>query len=190
MPATTIHGPRLRLAVWASVAALLVAVPLVAMAFTSEVKWSPLDFVFVLVLWGVLGVVYEFAAQRSSNATYRAAVIVALGTGAALIWVNGAAGIIGDEGNEANLLYAGVLAVAVLGAILARFAPNGMARALLAAALAQVAVGVVALAGNLGAEGRGWPLDVVMLTAFFATLWLIAAALFRNASRAVAPSAR
>ena len=42
-------------------------------------------------------------------------------------------------------MYVGVLAVGVVGAVIARFRPNGMARALLATALAQALVAVIAL---------------------------------------------
>jgi len=69
---------------------------------------------------------------------YRFAVGVALTTAFILLWVNGAVGIIGDESNDANIMYFGVLAVGFIGAIIARFRPLGMARALYAMALAQV----------------------------------------------------
>ena len=54
-----------------------------------------------------------------------------------LVWINLAVGIIGSEDNPANLMYGGVLAVGVAGAVAARFRPGGMARALAATALAQ-----------------------------------------------------
>jgi hypothetical protein len=58
-----------------------------------------------------------------------------------------------------------------------------MAYALFATAFAQLAVGVVALTGDLGADGNGWPRDVIGSTAIFTMLWLVSAALFRRAAR-------
>jgi hypothetical protein len=54
--------------------------------------------------------------------------------------MNLAVGIIGSEDNPANLMYGGVLAVGIIGAIIARFEPHGMARALVATTLATSAV--------------------------------------------------
>jgi hypothetical protein len=48
-----------------------------------------------------------------------------------------ASGIIGQDGDPANMMYFGVLAVGITGAVIARFRPAGMARALIAMALAQ-----------------------------------------------------
>ena len=59
--------------------------------------------------------------------------------------VNLAVGLIGSENNPANLLYGGVLAVGIVGAILARTKAQGMARALFATALAQALVPVLAI---------------------------------------------
>jgi len=75
---------------------------------------------------------------------YRAAVGVAVGAALLLIWINLAVGIIGDEGNPANLMHIGVLAVGIIGAIFARLRPLGMARVLLATAVAQMLVAMIA----------------------------------------------
>ena len=80
-------------------------------------------------------------------------------------------------------MYGGVPAVGIIGAIIARFQPDGMAHALFATALAQMLVAVIALIAGLGSTG-----DIVMLTGFFATLWLIAAWLFRKAAREQTPA--
>jgi hypothetical protein len=100
-----------------------------------------------------------------------------------LIWMNLAVGIIGSEDNPANLMYGGVLAVAIVGAGIVRFQPRGMARALAATALAQTSVGVIALVAGLGSTGANWPRVIVVLTGFFAALWLVSAWLFAKAAR-------
>jgi hypothetical protein len=81
------------------------------------------------------------------------------------------------------MMFFGVLLVGVVGAIIARLRPKGMARAMYATAIAQVTVAVIALAGDLGLAGASWPWDVLVLTGFFASLWLFSAWLFRKAAR-------
>jgi len=175
------RGSRLRIAAW-SAAALILLLPLVAMQFTDQVVWDVADFaIFGALLVGV-GVTYELAARMTGDTAYRAAVGVALAAAFILVWVNGAVGIIGSEDNDANLMYGGVLAVGVIGAIIARFQPPGMARALFATALGQASVAVVALIAGLGSPGSG-PLEIVALNGFFVALWVGSAWLFREAAR-------
>jgi hypothetical protein len=70
-----------------------------------------------------------------------------------LVWLSLGVGIIGQDGDPANAMYFGVLAVGIVGALIARFRPGGMSRALLATALAQATVGAIALVGGLGRRG-------------------------------------
>ncbi len=145
--------------------------------------WDIVDFtVFGAMLLGV-GVIYTLAKRKTDNRVYRFAVGVALAAAFILIWVNGAVGIIGDESNDANMMYFGVLSVGIIGAIIARFQPHGMVRALCATALAQAAVAVIALIAGLGSTAPIWPRDILILTGFFVALWLLSAWLFRNAAR-------
>ena len=116
---------------------------------------------------------------------YRSAVGVALATAFILLWVNGAVGVIGSENNEANLMYFGVLAVGIVGAVIARFEPRGMAFALFATALAQALVTLVAVIGGLGYPANG-PLELLFLNGFFIALWIVSAWLFRQTTRTAA----
>lgn len=166
------RGSSWRIAAWGS-AALLLLVPLVAMQFTDEVNWDGADFlVFGAMLSGALGT-FELAARRSGDRAYRAAVVIALAAAFLIVWLNLAVGIIGTEGNPANLMFGGVLAVGLIGAVSARFQPPGMARALVATALAQALVAVAALVYG-SVEG-------FLLSGFFAVVWLLSAWLFRKA---------
>jgi len=145
--------------------------------------WDLLDFaVFGALVAGVV-IAYKLATRMSNNAAYRSATGVALAAAFILVWVNAAVGIIGSESNDANLLYFGVLAVGIVGAIVVRFRAKGMVRALCATALAQALVGVVALIAGWGSTGPVWPKDILVLTGFFTALWLVSAWLFRNAAR-------
>ncbi|WP_437967879.1 hypothetical protein WMF04_00655 [Sorangium sp. So ce260] len=163
-----------RIAVW-GIAALVLLLPLFAMQFTEEVAWDLADFaIFGAMLAGACGT-YELAARATGSSAYRAAVGVALAAAFILVWMNLAVGIIGNEENPANLMYGGVLAVGIVGAILARFQPRGMGRALVATALAQALVAVIALIAGLG--------YTLILTGFFVALWLTSARLFQRAAR-------
>ncbi|HEV7266315.1 MAG TPA: hypothetical protein VGN83_15535 [Falsiroseomonas sp.] len=157
--------------------------PLVAMQFTDEVIWDETDFAVIgAMLLGACGT-YELAARAEGNVAYRGAVGVATVAAFILIWINLAVGIIGSEDDPANLMYGGVLAVGILGALITRFQPYGMACAMAATALAQALVGATALIAGLGSTGANWPWVIVVLTGFFATLWLVAAWLFHKAAR-------
>lgn len=172
---------RWRIAAWSAVVVLLL-VPLVAMQFTEEVNWGLGDFVFAAVLFSGTLLAFELAAKTTTNIAYRAAAGVALAAALILIWVNLAVGLIGSEDNPANAMYFGVLAVGMFGAIIARFQPHGMTRALFATALAQALVAVIALIGGLGApENR--PLEIVAANGFFLALFVLSAWLFRRAAQ-------
>ena len=120
---------------------------------------------------------------------YRFAVGAALATAFILVWVIGAVGLIGVEGDPFDLLYAGVLAVGVIGAMIARLKPRGMSRTLTAMALAQALVAVFALiAGKHQVAVSSVP-EIVFLNGFFVALWLGSAWLFRSAAREQRPAA-
>lgn len=175
------HGSRWRIAAW-SAAALVLLLPLVAMQFTDEVNWTVGDFAFAAALLGGVGVAFELTARRTGDTAYRAAIGVALAAAFILVWMNGAVGIIGTEDNPANLMYGGVLTVGILGAIIGRFQPQGMARALFATALAQALVTVIALIAGLGSPASG-PAEILLLNGFFGALFVGSALLFREAAR-------
>ena len=175
------RGSRWRIAVWGT-AALILLLPLLAMQFTEEVAWDLADFaIFGTMLVGACGT-YELAARVTGNNAYRAAVGVALAAAFILVWMNLAVGVIGTERDDANLMYGGVLAVGIIGAIIARFQPDGMARALFATALAQALVAVIALLAGLGSPWSG-PGEILILNGFFVALFVGSAWLFRKAAR-------
>lgn len=176
------RGNRWRIAAWA-VAALVLLLPWIAMQFTDEMNWGVGDFAVAALLIIGTGLTYEVIARKSGDTAYRVAVGTALAAALILVWVNLAVGLIGSEDELANLMYGGVLAVGIIGAIIARFQPLGMARALFAMAVAQALVGVIALIAGLGSTGPIWPLDILGLTGFFVTLFVGSALLFQKAAR-------
>lgn len=173
----------LRLFGWGS-AAVLLMLPLVAMQFTGEVDWSLTDFLVMGALLGTCGLVLELATRRSENLSYRFAATVAVGASFLLVWVNLAVGFLGDEGNPANLMFLGVIGVAVAGSLLARSRAAGMAKAMLAAAAAQALAGIVGFTAGWASPGGEGVYEVVLGTSLFASLWLLSAFLFGKAARA------
>ena len=173
----------LRVIGWSTIAVLLLA-PAVAMQMGAEgVIWTAGDFVFAGIILGGAGIVCELIAWRSGDMFYRSGAVLGLAACVLLVWVNGAVGIIGNEDEAANLLYLGVIGIALIGAVMARFEPRGMAIAMIAAALAQVAVAAAALIAGWGSTSEIYPRDIVGATGIFSMIWLLSAALFRQAAR-------
>lgn len=156
---------------------VLLMLPLVAMQFTDEVNWTLMDFLVAGTLLFGSGLAYEFLAARARNLVYRAAVGMAVGTALLLVWSNLAVGIIGSEDNPANLMYAGVLATLVVGSIIARFRPSGMARALFATAVGQMVVALIVVIADIVGL-----IPTFIVNVFFTLLWIGAALLFRRAA--------
>jgi hypothetical protein len=163
-----------RIAGWGAAAALLL-LPLVAMQFTREVNWTLSDFVFAGLLIGGIGGGLELALRISRNTAYRIAAALGLGVSFLVVWSNGAVGIIGNENDPINLVFFGILAVGLAGALIARFRPEGMALTLATMALLMLAMAVYVLATNPNREAA--------IIAVFAGLWLLGAGLFRKAAR-------
>jgi hypothetical protein len=172
-----------RIAGWGFLLALL-CLPAIAMRVAPDggVDWTASDFVFAAVVFSLVGLGFELAF-RSGRWTYRAAAVIAVLASFFLIWINLAVGIIGDEDNPANLMFLGVLGIALAGSLVARFAASGMSRTMALTAGAQLFVGAAALLGKLGEGSPAWPNDVLFLTVFFTGAWGTAAILFRRATR-------
>ena len=115
--------------------------------------------------------------------SYRFATILALATAFILVWLIGAVGVIGVEGDPFDLMYFGVLAVGLIGAIAARLQPHGMARALFATAFAQALVAFVALIVGKPQSSVSSVPEILILNGFFIALFLGSARLFGNAAR-------
>lgn len=156
------------------IAACLLLLPLVAMLFTDEVNWTVGDFIFIGLLIGLVGLAFELTVRVSRNWSHRAGVAAALAASFLTVWVNGAVGMIGSEDNAYNLLFLGVIGVALLGTVVARFRPAGMALAMSVAAVAQVVLAVIGMSSD--------PLGGIF-SAGFGGLWLLSAAFFWNAAR-------
>lgn len=73
----------------------LLLIPLIAMPFTDEVNWGPLDFIVAGVLLFSTGLIIDLVLRKIKNATYRITIIIALLAILLLIWVELAVGVFG-----------------------------------------------------------------------------------------------
>ena len=169
-----------RLIVWAIVGGLILLLMILAVVgVTDEVRWS--DVVGWSMVLLPLGGLYElWQWLKTCTKTYRIAFSVGLAGVLLLGWVSGAVGIIGSENNPANLMYWAVPAVLLIGSLISRFKPRGMARTLFAAALVQMLVPVVALFiwPAQASWGEAGVIGVFVFNSIFALLFVGSGLLF------------
>jgi len=172
-----------RIVLWAAPAGLL-ATPAVMMLREAEGwLWSPLDFMLgALLLFGSTAVI-DLAVRKGGSTVYRLGAALAVLVLLLLVWVNLAVGVIGDQDNPANLLFVGVILVAVAGAVVARFEARGMARAMAGASAATVAIAAAVAIFGWGTREPPGTLGLVALIGGFAAIWGMSAALFAKAAR-------
>lgn len=159
---------------WAALAALLL-LPLIAMQFTREVNWAAMDFMVMGTMLALVGGAFELVMRVARSHHYVFGAALAVGAAFLTTWVNLAVGIIGNEHNPVNLAFFAVPVVALIGASLARLAPAGMARAMIAAAIVQAGTCVLAFL-----EGE---IVAVVFTGVMMAMWLPSAGLFERAAR-------
>lgn len=155
---------------------LILAIPLVAMQFTDEVKWGVTDFILMGALIFGTGVLFMLALRSSEHLAYRAAMILMIGAIFLMIWVNLAVGLIGSGPNVGNLMYAGVIAVIIIGIYLSKFKAAGMERAMFVTAFALIVLAAVALIMNIPDSSV---MEIIGVNVFFASPFIVSGLLFR-----------
>jgi hypothetical protein len=165
---------------------LLLLIPLTAKLFVPGMLWSPGDFLAASILLFGAGLTFVLISRMNDNTAYRLAAGVGVAAGLLLVWANMAVGLVGSEDNPANLLYLGVLAVALIGAVVARFQPLGMSNAMFAASLTYLVVTAIALfvwtPTGAAAEPQVKLLNVLVANGAFAAIWAVSGWLFRRAT--------
>lgn len=84
---------RWRVVLWATSAVLLL-LPLAAMQVTDEVRWSAGDFLAAAVLLGAVAAGVELAVRLVPRGAGRAALVGAVALAGALVWAEGAVGLL------------------------------------------------------------------------------------------------
>ncbi len=165
----------------AMITGTILLIPLISMQFSNEVAWTISDFTFAGTLIFGTGLTYKIVTRESEKLVYRSAVGIALLTGFILIWANGAVGIIGSESNPINMAYYGVIFIGLLGTIISRLQPKGMALSMVVTAIAQSLVTATVLLGGFYQSPASSVTEILGINTFFIVLWCVSALLFRNA---------
>lgn len=99
-----------------------------------------------------------------------------------LLWMSLGIGIIGEDGNPNNRVYFIIPAIGILGALLSRLKPSGLALTLATMALSQAIIAIVAVLRQAGMPWSG-PGELLLLNGFFILLFILSALLFRRSRR-------
>ena len=77
----------------AGVTAFVLLIPLTAMQLTSEVKWTPLDFLTMGVLVFGTGVVFDLVMRKTRSRTYRVLLGIVVAIAFLYVWAELAVGV-------------------------------------------------------------------------------------------------
>lgn len=165
----------------ALVTLLLLAIPLLAMQFTDEVQWSPVDFLVMGLLLFCTGLAFEWLLRRGISGLARIAAGIALFSTFLMTWANLAVGLVGGEAHPANVALLIVPMVGLAGAVMVRLRPRGMAITLALMAVVHSAITALALVYGWKPLRHG-PVDVWGPNALFILLYLAAALLYWETS--------
>ena len=156
-------------------AAFLLLLPLVTGA-----PWTLSDYIFVGVIFAIVGGIIELTVRKSASFAYRAGVVVALAASVFHIWFTGAVGIIGNESNPGNLLYLGVVLLAIFGSIASLGRARMLAWVMAIVAVAELLVPPIAYMGVADPVEPVLRTEVFVLGTVFTGMWLLSAWLFRQ----------
>lgn len=159
----------------------LISIPLVAMQFTSEVVWDILDFGIAWTLIFVAGFTFQLISNKTENSAYKIATGLAAFTSLSILWVNGAVGIIGNEGNPLNMLFGVVLLMVIFGSYIAKLEAKAMSRVMLSTAITQVLITLSATMIHVGQNPGYSTSGIFRATMLFTVFWLLSALFYRRA---------
>src|SRR5690606_31608444 len=183
------HTSLSRVAAYAALfTAALLMVPLLAMQF-GNANWGAGDFVIAGALLFGTSFVFGLAMRAAGSIAHRVAAGLALFGGLFLVWSSlavglvGLVGLVGSSGEPVDLLYAAVLAVGIIGTIIVRYRPAGMARTLFVTAAAHAVITAIVLLLVDRIPSASPPAVLVRVNALFVLLFVGSGLLFRYASR-------
>ncbi|WP_445385877.1 hypothetical protein ACT6NV_03455 [Robiginitalea sp. IMCC44478] len=177
-----------RIISWVVFILAVLSIPLLAMQFSEEVQWSPVDFMIIGGALAFIAFAYEFISRKSKHRLFRIACALSLVSAFLLFWVNAAVGIIGAENQDVNLLFAGVLLIGLSGAAISGLKPLGMRNTLYVMAAAQMLIPVIGLMIWPPSEISWSPgiLGVFVFSGFFALLFAVSGRLFHKVAKDIA----
>lgn len=110
---------------------------------------------------------------------YRSALVLAIATPLFMFWLISAVSILNGPGDR---MYLGVVAVLMIGSLIARFRPQGMAYALIATAAVPVVIALIALVTGMQNPDHLPIAEILGVNTIFAVLFLASSRLFRLAA--------
>lgn len=159
----------------------IILIPLIAMQFSQEVNWDMFDFLIAWILIFGAGFTFQLISMKTEAISYKIATGLAVFASLAILWVNGAVGIIGNENNPVNFLFGFVLAMVILGSFIAQLEAKAMSRVMLSTAATHLLVSLIGgslhVSQNPGASISG----VININLIFVVLWGLSALFFRKA---------
>ncbi len=161
----------------------LLLIPVFGNMYVDGWKWSPFDFVWAGTLIFSVGLAFDRVRTSSQTIVYKLACGLGLFTAFALIWINGAVGIIGEgDLDSANGLYVLEVLFGAIATCIVRAKPRSMPIVLFAMATIQMIIPVSALIINPADVIAHDVVRVFILSGFFATLFVGSGLLFRQAA--------
>lgn len=118
----------------------------------------------------------------TKKSAYQTGAALAIGTALFLLWGILALGVIGREGDRADLMYLVVLCIPTLGAMMSRGKPEGLSTAMVATSVALAAVTAIALLMGKHNDPVTSVMEILGLNSMFIVLFLGSAWLFRRAA--------
>lgn len=173
---TSRRDGRPRRSLWktpALITVLALTAALMGNRFVDGWNWPVRGFILLGTLVFSTGVTYQLVTRNVDAMVYRAALGGTLAAALVLAWANFVQAA--DDVNPAAIMYLCVPVVGIIGAAIARFRPDGMARALLITALAQALVFTIALVRNppvaswSAAVWRGFGMNACCFVVFLAS---------------------
>jgi hypothetical protein len=162
---------------------IILMIPLIMMQFSTEVDWSVSDFVLAGLLLFTAGFALWMAFLSKSSSLQKLAAGSWIGIIFLMTWANLAVGLIGSGPNTANLMFIGVIAVAVAGAIISKFQYKGMAKTLMATLAAHIIVMGISLVLEMHKMPGISLTEILGINGFFMLLWAGSGLMFRLTAR-------
>ena len=170
------HSRAVRWRLWVGAAAILMSA-LAANLLFQEWNWGAEDFVILAaLLFGGCGCV-EVVSRLNVGRTYLGGFGLLLLGMMLLAWINLAVGVIGSEDHPGNRMFHALPVIALLGALIFRFRPRGLAMTMTAVAAGHFAIAVIAYVTGMA--------FIFPMTGAFIAVWMTSAWLFRKSAAEV-----
>ena len=170
------HSRAVRWRLWI-IAGVIWLSALAANFLFAEWNWGAEDFIILAaLLFGGCGCV-ELVSRLNAGVTYLGGFGLLLLGMMLLAWINLAVGVIGSEDHPGNQMFLALPVIALLGALIFRFRPRGLAMTMTAVAAGQFAIAVIAYVSGMA--------FIFPMTGAFIAVWMTSAWLFRKSAAGI-----